>query len=121
MAPIIPHFTEELYHLYFAQKENKKSIHISEWPKSVKKLIDDETEKAGDLAVEIIGAVRKFKAEKAVSLKEELKELIINHKDSKSLEPFLEDLKATTRAKEIKFEGKTDIEVAPELRIGILI
>ena len=121
MAPITPYFTEEIYHLFFADKEKLDSIHISDWPKADEKLIDNDIEKAGDLAIEIIAGVRKFKAEKAMSLKQELKELIIKTKESKALEPFIEDLKATTRAKDIKFEGKTDIKISEELKIGIVI
>ncbi|MBU3941956.1 MAG: class I tRNA ligase family protein, partial [Nanoarchaeota archaeon] len=33
MAPIMPHITEEIYHLYFAEIEGLKSIHGSDWPK----------------------------------------------------------------------------------------
>jgi len=120
MAPITPHFTEEIYHLYFAGKEKKKSIHISEWPKYDAKLKDDNLEKAGDMAIDIIQAVRKAKADKNISLGQEIKELIIETKEQKALEPFLDDIKSTTRAKEIKFD-KADIEVNEKLKIGITI
>ena len=119
IAPITPHFTEEIYHLYFADKEKKKSIHISDWPKYEPKLKDDKIEKAGDAAVEAIMAVRKAKAEKNISLGQVIKTLII--KTKKDLTLFLDDIKSTTRAKEIKVEGKADIEVNPELKIGIVL
>ena len=119
MAPITPHFTEEIYHLYFAEKEKLKSIHNSEWPKYDEKLEDDVLGKTGDSAVGIIQQVRKFKADNKISLGQEIKELIIKTEDDKSLEPFLEDIKSTTRAKEIKFEGKADIEINEKLKIGI--
>jgi len=109
-----------IYHLYFDKKEKHPSIHISEWPKFSKELTDKKAEHAGDIAVEIIAAVRKFKAENNMPLNTELKELIIETKDSKELRPFLDDLKATTRASDIKFEGKADIEINPELKIRII-
>ena len=74
---------------------------------------------AGDLAVAVIAAVRKFKAENNISLGQEIKELVIDTKDKKLLEPFLEDLKAVTKANSIVFEGNADIEVDEELKIGI--
>jgi valyl-tRNA synthetase len=121
MAPITPHFTEEIYHLYFADKEKLKSIHISEWPKYDEKLEDEELEKIGDSAVEIIQHVRKFKADNKISLGQEIKLLVIKIGDEKALDPFLEDIKSTTRAKEIKFEGKADIEINEKLKIGITV
>ncbi len=119
MAPITPHFTEEVYHLYFAEKEKCKSVHISKWPEYDKKFADKKIEEAGDVAVKIIDAVRKYKAEKKMSLKDELNELIIKAADLKQLEPFLDDLKAVTKAKRISFEGKADIEIAEGVRAGI--
>lgn len=122
MAPITPHFTEEIYHLYFADKEKNDSIHISNWPKFDKKLIDENIEKSGDAAVDIIATVRKFKSEKNMSLKEKLKELIIDYEDPKFLEPFLEDLKSTTGAETIKFDKNADIPCSNEnLKIGIVV
>ncbi|MBD3249850.1 valine--tRNA ligase [Candidatus Woesearchaeota archaeon] len=121
MAPFTPHFTEEIYHLYFSKKENKKSIHISDWPEFNKELTDKNTEHAGDTLIEIIAAVRKFKAENKLSMKEELKSLVIESKDSKDFGPFLDDLKAVTHAKDILFEGKTDIVISEEVKVGIEI
>lgn len=120
MAPITPHFTEEIYHLYFAEKEKKKSIHISDWPKYNPKLSDDKLREAGDLAIDIIQAVRKAKADQNISLGKEIKELIIETEYQKSLEPFLEDIKSTTRAEGIKFD-KAKIEVNEKLKIEISV
>ncbi len=120
MAPIMPHITEEIYHVYFAKKEGKKSIHISQWPKCNEKMIDDEAEKAGDAAIDIISAVRKFKSENQISLKIELQRLTIECTPELKgkIELMLDDIKATTRAKEIKF-GKGDISVSEKLSIKI--
>jgi valyl-tRNA synthetase len=121
MAPITPHFTEEIYHLYFAEKEEKKSIHISDWPKYKPELSDNKLEAGGDTAVDIITAARKFKGDNNIALSKEIKEIIIKAEDKKSLEPFLEDIKATIKAQEIKFEGKTNIEVNEKVKIGITV
>jgi len=102
-APFMPHITEEIYHLYFDKKENVKSIHISNWPEFDKNLVDAKAETAGDLAVEIVSAVRKEKSSKNLSLKTPVKELVIDVKDKKVLEPFIKDIELATSAEKISF------------------
>ncbi|MFH1505822.1 MAG: valine--tRNA ligase [archaeon] len=102
-APIMPHITEEIYHLYLDKKEKIKSIHISGWPEYDEKLVDNKTEKAGDLAVDIIGAARREKSSKNLSLKTPVKELIISETDKKTLEPFLKDIELASSAEKISF------------------
>jgi len=122
MAPIMPHITEEIYHLYFAEIEGLKSIHISEWPKYDKNLVDEDIEKTGDNAISVISAVRKYKSEKNLSLNKPVKTLIIkcDEKTKKILEPVLKDIKATVKAEEIVFGDKADLEtVNPEIKIRI--
>jgi valyl-tRNA synthetase len=114
LAPIMPFITEEIYHLYFAEKENKKSIHNTSWPKYDEKLIDDKAEKSGDLLVSVLQDVRKAKSEANKSLKEPVSELIIEGKISADEFTLIEDdLKASTRAekifyKELAKESETD-------------
>ncbi|MBU0470478.1 MAG: valine--tRNA ligase [Nanoarchaeota archaeon] len=113
MAPIMPHITEEIFHLYFAEKENQRSIHISSWPEFDPELIDEKAELAGDLGVDIINTVRKYKSENQLSLKEELSKLVLVSEEPefremiKSIET---DLKAVLKVKEIVFEGETSLE-----------
>jgi valyl-tRNA synthetase len=124
MAPIMPHITEEIYHLYFADKEKQLSIHTSNWPEFNSLLIDEKAEEMGDLAVEVINAVRKFKSEKQLSMKEELAELILVSEDKdfqKKIQSIEADLKAVTKVKEIKFSGSTTQESERfKLKIGIV-
>jgi valyl-tRNA synthetase len=98
MAPIMPFITEEMYQLYYKSKEKTESIHISDWPKADKKLINKKLEAEGDEVIKIISEVRKFKHSQNKSLKLPVK-LTLSKKISKS---FLEDLKAATSAVEIK-------------------
>jgi len=120
MAPIMPHVTEEIYQLYYAKKEKVKSIHISHWPEYDDKMIDKDAEYAGDLAIDIISAVRKFKSEKGLSLKKPVKTLTIQCKDKerKLLEMVWLDIKHTVNAEDIEF-GKGNIKVSE--RIGLKI
>jgi valyl-tRNA synthetase len=120
IAPITPHITEEIYHLYFAGKEGKKSIHISDWPRFDKKMVDKEAESAGDLAIELIAAVRRFKSENKLPLTAEIKKLTVNCDEAakKRIRIVEKDLKATAKIKEVAF-GKGDTEIRTGLRIGI--
>ena len=112
MAPIMPHITEEIYQLYFAAKEKKKSIHISLWPKL--DMIDEEAERIGDVVVEAVEHVRRAKSEKKVSLKTPVKKLFIKAKLSAEEFALVEkEIKAVTKAEMIEFEEmKKDSEAA---------
>ena len=105
----MPYITEEIYYTYFIKQEKAKSIHVSIWPKTDKKLIDKKIEKSGNKAIEIISKVRKFKAQKQISLKKEIT-LTLDKKDEKNLKPFIKDLQAVVNAKEIKY-GKFSISL----------
>ncbi len=122
LAPIMPYVTEEIYHLKFADIECCKSIHISKWPESKDEYLDENAEKAGDIAVDIISAVRKHKSGKNVSLKTPIKIMTIECKEETKplLRPLLNDLKAVTRAEKIEF-GHGDIACNEEVKIGIMI
>ncbi|MBU0460309.1 MAG: valine--tRNA ligase [Nanoarchaeota archaeon] len=123
IAPIMPHITEEIYHLYFDQKENAKSIHLSSWPKYNQQLINADAELAGDLGIDIISAVRKYKSEQQLSLKEEFSELILISEEAdfeKMIKSVEADLKAVLKIKEIKFSGETSLESEKfSVKVGI--
>jgi len=120
MAPIMPFITEEIYQDFFKPAEKDKSIHISHWPSYDKKLVDEKIEEVGDVLVEVISAVRKFKSENNKSLKEPVKSLVIDCKDElhKGIESAMDDLKAVTKAEKIEF-GKGDIEINEQLKVKI--
>ena len=104
-SPIMPFITEEIYQLFYKQKEKDISIHISSWPKQDKNVKDKDLEKIGDKAIEIIRQVRQFKTKNNKSLKEPVI-LTIEKNLEKELRPFLDDIKAVTVAKEINFSDK---------------
>jgi valyl-tRNA synthetase len=107
MAPIMPHITEEVYQIYFAQKENKKSIHIAAWPSLDK--IDEEAEKIGDVVIEIVEHARRAKSEKKVSLKTPIKQLFVKAKiTAEEFEEVKEEVRAATKAEVIEYEQLSD-------------
>ncbi|MBU2637934.1 MAG: valine--tRNA ligase [Nanoarchaeota archaeon] len=109
-APIMPYITEEIYQLYFADKEKCKSIHNSSWPSVDESLIDDKLEEKGDYVVEVIAKVRKAKSEKQISLGKEIKSVTIDKKEA-DVKEFLDDLKATAKAESIQFGKEVGIEL----------
>jgi valyl-tRNA synthetase len=121
VAPIMPHITEEIYCAYYSRKEKKQSIHISEWPNFDKRLIDDDIEKSGNVVIDIISTVRKYKSKKNLSLNAELNKLIIECTSTnlkRDLESVFNDLKGTLNIKEISF-GKAKKECG-KIKISIL-
>ncbi len=119
MAPITPHITEEIYHLYFAAKDGKKSIHNSDWPSYDSSIIDEKIEFSGKLALDIITAIRKFKSEQTFSLKVELQKIIIecNEEQKNSIMSMQKDVLSTGKVLSMEFD-KADKEFAKEIGIG---
>ena len=105
-APIMPHITEEIFHNYFSEKLGIDSIHNTEWNEKIEQ--NENAEKIGDLAIEIIFAVRKYKSEKQISLGKEVSKVIIELKEvegkKQTLKGVKKDLKAVTKAQEMIFE-----------------
>ncbi|MBN1544137.1 valine--tRNA ligase [Candidatus Woesearchaeota archaeon] len=122
VAPVMPHVTEAVYQSYFAGKENDRSIHISRWPEVDESLVDEGAEKAGELVIAVIGAVRKFKSEQKVSLKKPVK-LVVECDDGqrKMIESALEDLTSTANAVSLVF-GKGDIDIPDQkVKVGVAL
>ena len=99
-APIAPFITEELYSYHFAKVENKKSIHVSDWPIADVSIDDENIEKIGDRFVEILSEVRGFKSENGKSLKEQVK-IVLIQEDFDLISKCIDDFKASTQAKEV--------------------
>jgi valyl-tRNA synthetase len=105
-APIIPYVTEEVYQQYFRKYEKEKSIHISKWPESKK----GSDKKSIDLWLVLTGIISRVRQEKSQNQKSMNSEIILYLKSDKlNVEPFLNDLKNITNAKEIR-EGEFKVE-----------
>ncbi len=121
IAPLLPHCTEEIYQLYFAGKEQQKSIHLSAWPQWDKKFRDEKAELAGEIGADIINAVRKAKSGQHWSIKQELKELIVVSTEPGFPELIIslqEDLKAVLNVPTLRLAGRTSLE-SEKFRVGI--
>ena len=78
---------------------------LCDWPKIYKKLLDREKVKTGKVLLEIIAAIRKFKAKEGLSMKAELGkvEIFCSREAKKRIKEMEEDLRAVGNAKAIKF------------------
>jgi len=80
LAPVMPHLTEELYEQHFpARAKALGSVHArGSWPKVSDQAIDEAAETLGAAGVGILGAVRKLKSERKVSIKTPVTRLVVS-------------------------------------------
>ncbi|ABV73838.1 valyl-tRNA synthetase [Rickettsia canadensis str. McKiel] len=110
-APFMPHITEELYQILYNDKE---SIHIKGTFANHDNLHYNIDTKQAEGMLKILDIVRKFKAEKNLSIKAPIKLLKIS--GIVLSEELAEDLKNVTSAEEIKFEIQDN-----KIKIDIII
>ena len=106
MAPIISFVSEEIHNKMFNEKE---SVHLQEFPKSKTELIDEHSEKVGDLLCEIMSSVRKHKSTNRISLKEDIDEMKISIPRDKIIltEALRKDVEMVGHIKHLEFiEGE---------------
>jgi valyl-tRNA synthetase len=127
-APIMPFITEELYQAKYANADKKdgkesasaKSLHLTNWPVHDSKLKDEAVEQAGELAINIISEVRKYKATNQMSLKQEVAKITVESPvDLKKLkkqefEAWKADVVNTIKAKEFEIKPSKEFKI----RIG---
>jgi valyl-tRNA synthetase len=105
LAPIIPHATEEIFQTMYADEKSPQSIHVSPWPTTDEKLMNEEAEKQGDLLMTIITEVRREKAEKHLPLNAKIAKLTIYAGEKTTAEMITqgqEDIAGTCKAADIQ-------------------
>src|SRR3989344_5593044 len=109
LAPLLPHITEEVHHLGFG----KGSIHVSSWPKAEGGLLDEEANRTGELLIAVVGAARKAKNEKALSLGAELDSVTVgcSPEERAVLQSVEKDLLDVTRAKLVTYQDAKELIV----------
>ncbi|ASI98778.1 valine--tRNA ligase [Thermococcus celer] len=123
LAPLTPHITEELYQEIFRNRVGAKSVHLLEWPKYDEGRISEEAERLGELAREIIGAMRRYKNGHGLSLNAKLKHVAIYATESygalKSIEGDIAGTMNIERLEIIKGEPELEeriTEIKPNFR-----
>ncbi|MEN6592210.1 MAG: valine--tRNA ligase [Methanobacterium sp.] len=125
LSPFIPHFTEEINQYIDGGGE---SIHLSSWPVASVDLIDLPAEGVGELGVDVIGDMRRFKSASGMPLNIQLKSTSIYTEDDETyhhLIDLLDDIKGTMRIEDLKvLKGQPQImekvvEIIPQMnKIG---
>ncbi|NJE55526.1 valine--tRNA ligase [Thermococcus sp. 21S9] len=112
MAPFVPHITEELYQNLFRERVGAKSVHLLEWPKFREDRIDEEAEKLGELAREIVGAIRRYKNSHGLALNAKLKHVAIYATDSyEKLKAIERDIAGTMNIERLEvIKGEPELE-----------
>ncbi|BDH79320.1 MAG TPA: valine--tRNA ligase [Methanothermobacter sp.] len=108
LAPMAPHFTEEV-HQHIAQD----SIHKKSWPSVQREYINEEAEANGDLVIEIIGALRRFKSSNRIPLNAPLEKVNIYTRENlhRIIKDYLEDIKGTMNIQKLELiTGKPKIK-----------
>ena len=111
-SPFTPYITDFIYQNYFKDSQKIESIHLCNWPEYNKSMIDENAELSGDVAIDVISTVRKFKSDNKLSLKTPLKKLSIKcekQEHREALMKVIEDIKAVTHAQAIVFDQEVSI------------
>ncbi len=112
LATFLPHLTEEVYHTYFQDLDGKSSIHISDWPEEV--MVDEGALEKGELAKDIISALRNWKSDEGLPLNSEIPLVEIVAGDRRHLLAEIEtDIANTLRIKELNVVDKMDLKEKP--------
>ena len=90
LSPVVPHLTEEIYQAMYADAKGFKSLQSSPWPAYDAARVNEQAEKRGDLIIELIGEVRREKAERHLPLNNPIKKLTVHAKDKLAVEAITE-------------------------------
>mgnify|MGYP006299332045 FL=1 len=103
LAPVMPHVTEELHSLFFAEREGEETIHLSPWPEARAEWSDETALEAGELALAVVEGMRKIKSEHKVSVAAPLGEVRVACDETtwSKIEPLKTELLAVGNASTI--------------------
>ncbi len=122
-SPFMVYITEDIYQLFFKQYEVEKSVHLTPYPEYKESSFDEQSLILGDKFVSIISEIRKYKAEKQLSMKAEIENLTIFCSDDlkKFIENCIDDFYSVTSVKNLKFTSidKDSIIISEDLKIKI--
>lgn len=128
LAPFIPHVTEEIAQLLFAEEPWTSSIHRAAWPASAPQWVSADAAARGEQLVAIATAVRRYKSERGLSLGAELAALVLVPGTDvlrEGLAAATLDLRSVTRAEVVTMdvtepEGVTPVLESEGLWVGVV-
>ena len=108
LSPIVPFFAEEVY-----QHFSDTSIHKESWPEVNESLLNDVAVENGDLTVDLIDEVRRFKSASKIPLNARLAEVNVYTSDEKLIDvfnEFNEDILGTLKIDELSVKtGRPEV------------
>ena len=109
-AIYLPHVTEEIYQDFFVKFENAHSIHLTTLAQIDSINIDSDIISLGDDVVEIVSAIRRYKSENSLSLKEEIQSINLSLYPDQIRE-FESDIKAVGSVLNITYNNSTQKDI----------
>ncbi len=109
LAPYLPYITDEIYQGLFRRWQDAPSIHVTTWPTAPTAWLDPLIEELGELFLDILRLVRRYKSEQGLSAGAELETLYVSipSEHQPAFMDMLVDLKSATRAQRIILETGT--------------
>jgi valyl-tRNA synthetase len=98
LAPLVPHVTEEIYHVTYGAKEGN-SIHLSKWPET--KQIDDVSFTLMEPFHQVISEIRQYKAKNKLAQNAEMPKLVLSLPEPLP-DVLVVELKAVAKIKEVE-------------------
>ena len=121
-APFTPFLSDHIYQNLKAKTLNPESVHLDDWPKADKKLIDQKLEKKMEKVREIVSKSLAERAKAKIKVRQPLAKLKIKEVKVKLEAELLDLIKEEVNIKEIVFDSKAkeeiwlDIEITPQLK-----
>jgi len=119
-APFIPFLSEKIYQRisYFPRWNLGNSVHLEDWPKENKKLIDRKLERKMEKAREIVSLALAARAKAKIKIRQPLAGLQIANYELRNEPELLELIKEEVNVKKIIFGRslKLETKITPELK-----
>jgi valyl-tRNA synthetase len=123
LAPVMPHITEEIHSLFFAEREGTESIHTGGWPEVPPAWRDPAALEAGQAALAVVEGMRKVKSTLKVSVAAPVKVLRIVCDDAAwaRIEPLLPELRDVANAQTVERAAAATASFVETPAPGILV
>jgi len=116
-APFIPFLSEEAYR-QCTPRGGTQSVHLEDWPKANKKLIDKKLNQQMEKAREIVALALAERSKAGIKVRQPLSELRITNYELRKERELLELIKEEINVKKITFGKslKLDTKITPKLK-----
>ncbi len=118
IAPFCPFFAEYIWQRIDEEKGKVSSIHLQNWPKTEKELINNNLENKMEIVREIVKKALAERSKAKIKVRQPLQKLEIPNKELKKEKELLELIKEEVNVKEIVFGKKFELdkEITPQLK-----